>query len=121
MGCFASVLSRALDIANRYRQDQISHVYTKGFTVYRGLSLFGKDLSVYKVASLSYKLNLGIRDQEKKEMDETINMAGYNSTSQDRDVAIGFALKNRDPNRHSVLMEIDLKEGTTSGFCFVMN
>ena len=36
-------------------------------------------------------------------------------------MAIGFALKNKDPRRVSVLMEIDLKEGTTSGFCFVMN
>ena len=50
-----------------------------------------------------------------------INLAGYNSTSQQREVAIGFAIRNQDPRKESVLMEINLKDGTTSGFCFVMD
>lgn len=88
MGCFACVMSRALDIANRYRQDQISTVLTGRFLVYRGLSLSPNDIKAYKVA----------RDALTDEK-QTINLAGYNSTSQERDVAIGFALKNRDPRR----------------------
>lgn len=110
MGCFACVISKALDIANRYRQDQIHSMFTKKFIVYRGLSLLPNDIKAYK------ECRDGLTDAK-----QTINLAGYNSTSQERDVAIGFALKNRDPRRTSVLLEIDLKEGTKSGFCFVMN
>lgn len=36
-------------------------------------------------------------------------------------MAIGFAIRNQDPRKTSVLMEINLKDGTTSGFCFVMD
>ena len=50
MGCFACVLSKALEIANRYRQDQISSVITKQFVVYRGLSLTPDDIKAYKAA-----------------------------------------------------------------------
>lgn len=55
-------------------------------------------------------------------------MAGYASTSKNKDQSMIFALKNQDPkayqynpSRKSVLFHVDLSDGTVAGFCFLMN
>lgn len=107
LACFAALLSRSLDIANRYRKEQIQQKYTRTYTVYRGLTLSPAELQVFEKLAVN---------------DDLINWSGYNSTSTQRDVAIGFAFpKKLDTERKNVLFEIDLGEGTTLGYCFQMN
>ena len=77
---------------------------TKQFLVYRGLSLDEQELSLYRSM-----------------VGQDINLQGYASTSKSRRVALDFAFGNRDPERKSVLFEIDLTDGTISGYCFQMN
>ena len=36
-------------------------------------------------------------------------------------MALGFAFGNTNPTRKSVIFEIDLTDGTISGYCFQMN
>lgn len=72
--------------------------------VYRGLSLDDSELNLYR-----------------QMLGQPINLSGYSSTSKKRSMAVYFAMKNKDPNRSSVLFEIDLCEGTLSGYCFQLN
>lgn len=104
LGCFAAILSRSLAIANKYREDQISRNLTRQFLVFRGLSLDEYELNLYR-----------------KMQGKVVNLQGYASTSKSRRVALDFAFGNKDPTRKSVLFEIDLTDGTISGYCFQMN
>lgn len=109
MGCFASILSRSLQEATRYRQDQIDASITHSYVVYRGLSLTPPELKMFMVG-------------------QKINLAGYVSTSRQKDQSLIFAFKNQDPtayqfnlHKKSVLFHVDLTDGTISGYCFLMN
>ena len=78
--------------------------------MYRGLSLTLNEVEAYEQAS-----------KDRRAEYNTINLTGFNSISQDREAALGYALKNKDAQRESVLMEVFLSEGMRSGYCFVMN
>lgn len=61
-------------------------------------------------------------------MGELINLAGYASTSRNKDQSLRFAFRNQDPaaanfnpERKSVLFHLDLSDGTVAGYCFLMN
>jgi len=103
LGCFAAVLSKALALANRFREYQINKEITQTFTVYRGLSLSQEQLDFYQVG-------------------DTINLTGYASTSKQEEQSLKFAFREgMDPSRRSVMFYIDLTDGTVSGYCFQMN
>ena len=72
--------------------------------MYRGLSLDANELNLYK-----------------KMQHQLINLQGYASTTKTRGVALNFAFWNKDPERTPVIFEIDLTDGTLSGYCFQMN
>lgn len=104
LGPFAAALSKALEVAGRHRTMKVDRSMTKTFMVYRGLTLDTKQLG-----------------QVKKMLGDHVNVRGYTSTSLREEVAVEFAMKYKDPDRHPVLYCINLRDGTMGGHCFLLN